>query len=220
MLMETPAHSTKTQSPPAQFQRPLSILILQVSGAPVLCSQCHGQVGRPGQAQRPPLPKIIIDVGWPPFQALTNLLLLRRWSSRSWAPRCQAGWTARWRWRPWDLPSRMLSWRGKRAGWEFALTVEISRMLSVKDTFDPLSSEGNKFIWWPKWKHLLKKDATKSNLWLLWRGRILYDTSKKFLCSCVVDSGGGEPTEGQEAIQRGPQGFQDHWSVLNSHLSR
>ena len=33
----------------------------QVSGPPVLCSQCHGEVGRV-PPQRPPLPKIIIDV--------------------------------------------------------------------------------------------------------------------------------------------------------------
>ena len=42
----------------------------------------------------------------------------RRWSWRSWAPRCPPGWrTGRWRWTPLDLLSLLpLSWRGKRAG--------------------------------------------------------------------------------------------------------
>ena len=34
----------------------------QVHPPPVLCSQCHGEVGQ-APPQRPPLPKIIIDVG-------------------------------------------------------------------------------------------------------------------------------------------------------------
>ena len=54
----------------------------------------------------------------PWVQTWLTLTWWRRWSWRSWAPRCPPGWrTGRWRWTPLDLLSLLpLSWRGKRAG--------------------------------------------------------------------------------------------------------
>ena len=45
-------------------------------------------------------------------------------------------------------PDAVMERKKSRVG--ICSTVDFSRVLPDADTFDPLSSEGNKFTWWPK----------------------------------------------------------------------